>query len=129
MSRYAGRLPTTYAEAETALRGRQVRTVVNNTRVSRRDKDTLDVQYHGNTIATFHADGTREFTNCGWNTVSTRERLNAMLGRDRIAFVQRDHVGYIEIDTVEPERIRRHADTLVLGPSGSIDQITNSREH
>lgn len=129
MSRYRGRLPTDYSEAEKALRGRQVRTVVNNTRVSRRDGETIEVQYHGNAIATFHADGTREFTTCGWNTVSTRERLNAMLWGENIAFVQRDHGGYIEIATVEPERIRRHADTLVLGPSGSIDQITNSREH
>lgn len=128
MSRYSGRLPTTYDEAEAALLGKQVRTVLNNTRASRQRDGSIEIQYHGNTIATFHADGTREFTTCGWNTVSTRERLNAMLIRDRIAFVQRDHVGHIEISTVEPERIRRHADTLVLGPSGSIDQITNSRE-
>ncbi len=129
MSRYAGRLPTNYAEAEKALRGRQVRTVVNNTRVSRRDEDTVEVQYHGNTIATFHADGRREFTTCGWNTSSTRERLNAMLWGEHIAFVQRDYSGYIEVGIVAPENALHHADTIVLDPFGGIHSITNSREH
>ena len=125
MSRYAGRLPTDYAEAEKALRGRQVRTVVNNTRVSRCDEDTVEVQYHGNTIATFHADGRREFTTCGWGTVSTHERLNAMTPRS-IGFVRRDYAGHVQVQH-EGDFEALYADTVRLAADGSIIDIT--KEH
>lgn len=78
MSRYTGRLPTTYAEAEAYLRGGHVRTVVNNTRISRQDEETIAVQFHGNTIATFRADGSRTYTTTGYATKSTHQRLNGM---------------------------------------------------
>lgn len=125
MSRYAGRLPTTYAEAEKALRGRQVRTIVNNTRASRRDKDTVEVQYHGNTIATFHADGRREFTTCGWGTVSTHERLNAMVPYG-VGFVRRDYAGQVQVRH-EGEFVAVPADTVRLAADDSIIDIT--KEH
>lgn len=125
MSRYAGRLPITYAEAEKALRGRQVRTVVNNTRVSRRDEDIIDVQYHGNTIATFHADGRREFTTCGWGTTSTHDRLNAMTPRS-IGFVRRDYAGHVQVD-YSGDFETLYADTVRLAADGSIIDIT--KEH
>ena len=122
MSRYAGRLPTTYAEAETMLRGKQVRTVVNNTRVSRRDEETISVQYHGNTIATFHADGTREFTTCGWGTVSTHERLNAMVPYG-VGFIRRDYMGHVQVKH-EGEFVAVLADTVRLAADDSIIDIT-----
>ena len=122
MSRYAGRLPTTYAEAEKALRGRQVRTVVNNTRVSRRDEETISVQYHGNTIATFHADGTREFTTCGWGTVSTHERLNAMVPYG-VGFIRRDYMGHVQVKH-EGDFVAVLADTVRLAADDSISDIT-----
>lgn len=125
MSRYRDRLPHSYEEAEKALRGRHVRTVLNNTRVSRKHKGCIEVQYHQNTIATFYADGTMEFTTCGWATGSTHERLNAMVPAD-IAFVRREYVGHIELrepearDWVHP---LNHADTISIRPDGMIHDI------
>lgn len=127
MSRYRDRLPQSYEEAVKALRGRHVRTVLNNTRVSRKDDDTVEVQYHGNTIATFHADGRRVFTTCGWGTSSTRERLNGMLWGTSIGFVQQGGVNYVQIIYVGGKRDLTNADTLYLGPDGSIHRI--EKEH
>lgn len=128
MRRYADRLPGNFKEAEKALKGKHVRTLLNNTRASRVEDGAVEVQYHGNTIATFYPDGTRVLTTCGWNTVSTSERLNGMLWGDHIAFAQRDHVGYIEVSFVGGDREKHHADTIEIAPDGSIHSITNSRE-
>jgi len=80
MSRYAGRFPSNRAYAEKALGSRHDIAVkgVNNTKLVRRRDGGIDVTYHGNTIATWHADGTRTLTTDGWGTASTHERLNAM---------------------------------------------------
>lgn len=122
MSRYSGRLPESYAAAEKALRGRHVRTIVNNTRVSRVDDETIEVQYHGNTIATFHADGRRRFSSCGYATTSTHERLNAMLPAS-VGFVRRNWTGYIETRYMGGERELVEADSITFGPDGSIHRI------
>lgn len=80
MSRYAGRFPSNRAYAEKALGNRHDIAVkgVGNTKLVRRRDGGIDVTYHGNTIATFHADGTRTYTTAGYATTSTHERLNAM---------------------------------------------------
>ena len=55
--------------------------------------DGKSVYLHGNLIATRHDNPLRwDFTLAGWNTVTTRERLNGLLsaiGAERAAFVQR----------------------------------------
>lgn len=128
MSRYDGRLPSSYFEAERALRGRPVRTVVNNTRVSRRDEETIEVQFHRNTIATFHVDGSQKFTTCGYATVSTHARLNAMVPAS-VHFTKRDGVGYVNLRTEgeSPHWDPHYGDTLHITPDGEIANIT--KEH
>lgn len=51
-----------------------------NTEVCRGEGVTR-VYLHGNAIATFYDDGTRYFSLSGWNTVTTRSRLNALGAR------------------------------------------------
>lgn len=105
MSRYSGRLPRTYAGAERMLKGRSRRKVLNNTDLmqSARDGGCIVVMYHGNVIAQFFEDGSTVLTNCGYGTVSTRERLNGMAPAG-VGFVQRDHAQQVHVrDTTNGE--------------------------
>lgn len=126
MSRYSGRLPESYAAAEKALKGRHVRTIVNNTRASRVDDETIEIQYHGNTLARFHADGRRMFTTDGWDSTWTNHRLNAMLPAT-LGFVIQGYVAHVQIRNADGTVDLHHADTLRLSPSGEIVDIT--KEH
>lgn len=96
MSRYHGRLPMTYEEAQKCLQGRKVRTVVNNTRVALNEDLSIAVLYHGNTIATFYGDGSKVFTTCGYASTSTNDRLNAMVP-PYVRFRVQDGGGVVEI--------------------------------
>ncbi len=51
-----------------------------NTEVRRVEGGT-GVYLHGNNIATFYDNGERFFSLAGWNTVTTRSRLNALGAR------------------------------------------------
>ena len=95
-SRYAGRLPSTYAEAERMLGNRERRTLVNNTVIEAGGRFRINVLFHGNLIAAFDPDGSRMLTNCGYGTVSTRERLNSMAPA-HVSFVQRDHAQQVHV--------------------------------
>lgn len=96
MSRYAGRLPRTYAAAERMLGDRERRTIINNTVIERGGGDRINVLYHGNLIAAFDPNGSRMLTNSGWGSVSTRERLNAMAPA-HVSFVQRNHAQQVHV--------------------------------
>lgn len=97
-SRYAGRLPRTYAQAEQMLKGRSRRKVLNNTDLmqSAIDGGCIVVLYHDNVIAQFFEDGSSVLSNCGYGTVSTRERLNSMAPAN-VGFVQRDHAQQVHV--------------------------------
>ena len=97
MSRYAGRLPRDYASALRMLNGKRSRKVLNNT-VMRETVggDAVVVQYHGNEIARFYSNGEVMLTNCGYGTVSTRERLSAMTPAG-VYFVQRNHEQRVQV--------------------------------
>lgn len=97
-SRYAGRLPRTYAQAEKMLKGRSRRKVLNNTDLmqSAIDGGCIVVLYHENVIAKFFEDGSTVLSNCGYGTVSTRERLNAMAPAG-VGFVQRDYAQQVHV--------------------------------
>lgn len=96
MSRYAGRLPRTYAQAEQMLGKKERRTLINNTVVERGGGSRINVLFHGNLIAAFNPNGSRMLTNCGYGTVSTRERLNAMAPA-HVSFVQRNHAQQVHV--------------------------------
>lgn len=98
MSRYAGRLPRTYAQAEQMLKGRSRRKVLNNTDLMKSaiDGGCIVALYHGNVIAQFFEDGSRSLTNCGYGSSTTRERLNAMAPAG-VGFVQRNHAQQVHV--------------------------------
>ena len=105
MSRYAGRLPRNYSDAERMLGNRQRRTLINNTVIELGGRKRINVLYHGNLIAAFDPNGSRMLTNCGYGTVSTRERLNAMAPA-HVSFVQRDHAQLVRVRQAGDARSR-----------------------
>ena len=105
MSRYSGRLPRTYAQAEQMLGNRERRTLINNTVIERGGRRRVNVLYHGNLIAAFDPNGSLMLTNSGYGTVSTRERLNAMAPA-HVSFVQRDHAQQVRVKQAGDARSR-----------------------
>ena len=73
-------LPTNYLAALTALGSRDSRVLCNNTRAVRHD-DAVGVVLHTTEVVTFYADGRTRITLGGWDTVTTRARINACLPR------------------------------------------------
>jgi hypothetical protein len=73
-------IPTSFEEAEGMLTGRcaNSRKVANHTYVQRRGAD-IAVKLHATDVATFRPDGTVELSTGGWVTVTTKERMNAVL--------------------------------------------------
>lgn len=51
---------------------------------------------HGNTIARWAEDGRLEITLAGWNTPTTRERINGIGWQFGFAVFQRKHVPYFQ---------------------------------
>ena len=90
MSRYSGRLPRTFADAERMLGKREQKRLLNNTYAVRGGGGRVDIIHHNSIIGSFDPDGSVMLTNAGYGSVSTRERLNAMAPA-HVSFVQRDH--------------------------------------
>ena len=85
-------LPTNYVAALTALGSRDSRVLCNNTRAVRHD-DAVGIVLHTTEIVTFYADGRIRITLGGWNTTTTRSRINACL-RPYGGVFQRDWITY-----------------------------------
>src|SRR5207249_5341140 len=72
-------LPTSYFAAQTRLGRRDERGIANNTRLVRRAADRLAVRLHRTDVVTFYADGRITLSTGGWETVTTRDRINRCL--------------------------------------------------
>ena len=97
MSRFNGRLPRTYSQAEQMLGNKQSRTLFNNTTIELGGRKRINVLYHGNLIAAFDPNGGVMLTNSGWGTSTTRERLGAMAPAG-VHFTQKDHTQRVIVD-------------------------------
>lgn len=74
---------------------------------------SLDVELHGNTIATIYTDNTIVLDSCGWRTNTTKSRLNAILhGLGLNGITQRNHEWFL-IDPTTGESKKFH-DRIVL---------------
>lgn len=79
--------------AENFLRNRQSKKLANNTYVHIWG-DEITVTLHGNVIATYQSDGITVLSNCGYPTMTTRQRLSEL--NPFYHFVQRDHEQYMQ---------------------------------
>ena len=83
-----------YQEADQKLRGRcySTRKLANNTYLKRRDwgsTKAIAVQLHSTDIITFHEDGKVEVNTGGWDTITTRDRINRYLNKPWHVFGER----------------------------------------
>ena len=71
-----------------------------NTSVSANDEGTTFVTLHGNLIAQISNNGDMKLSSCGWQTVTTKSRLNAILDvfLHNVHIVQRQFEWYIDGD-------------------------------
>lgn len=73
MAKLAG---TTYQELDRILVKNHTKTIGNNTTAHRGDDDVIYVYLHGHNIVDLHKDGAVALRDCGYQTVTTKERLN-----------------------------------------------------
>ncbi len=76
----------TYNEAEKLLQGRcrNRRKLQNNTYLERRDPSSIAIRLHTTDIITLHRDGSFRLDSGGWNTPTTRDRINRYIPRHRV---------------------------------------------
>ena len=120
MSRYSGRLPRTFAAAVKLSSGRQSRKLANNTYLTLGSNGEYEVTYHGNTIATFHQDGTIILTTCGYGAAtSTNERLSAM-APEGTHFARRNYVGVVRQFSADGKMAEMISDTVRINPDRTV---------
>lgn len=82
-----------YQEADAKLQGRcyQSRKLANNTYLKRRTwgKTAIAAQLHSTDVITFYEDGRIEVSTGGWDTVTTRDRINNYLDKPWHVFGER----------------------------------------
>lgn len=61
------------------LNGRTSRTLAHNTTVEADPDGSVGVRFHSTRIITFHPEGTFTVNTGGWRSVTTKQRLNALL--------------------------------------------------
>jgi hypothetical protein len=74
MSRF--NIPTTHQEAKRLLNGREHKTIGNNTRLALLNDDAIGLWLHRTRVVTFNADGSIVLATGGYETVTTKDRLN-----------------------------------------------------
>lgn len=102
-------MPTNYWQAQTMLKGKDERTIANNTRLRRVEPRLVElapgvsesipgiaVVLHRTAIVIHWEDGMVTLNSGGWQTVTTKARMNASLPQG-IGVCQRDHRWYVVI--------------------------------
>jgi len=82
-----------YFSAESVLNGRRERKIGNNTWLIH-DTDSICVKYHSTIIARFRVNGTATYNSGGWQTYTTKDRLNQLLPKPWRLY-QKKHVWYL----------------------------------
>ena len=102
--------PRTFADADRMLGKRAQKRLLNNTYAVRGGDGRVNIIHHNSIIGAFDPDGSVMLTNAGYGSVSTRERLNAMVPAG-VGFVQRDYAQMIA---------QRHQGKEHLTPGGTV---------
>lgn len=74
------RIPTTYASASALLADNDEVTIAYETKLSRTGPNSIALVYFKTCIVFYHPDDTLALYTGGYNTQSTKERINAALG-------------------------------------------------
>jgi hypothetical protein len=81
-----------FQSAVNVLNGKEGRKIGNNTTLIRHDNDTISARLHYTDIVTYHRDGRIIVNTGGYNTNTTRHRLN---GLTNVGTYQKDGIAYL----------------------------------
>lgn len=88
-------MPTNWKEASDRLPyNRMSRTIANNTTIERNTDGEITLRLHGHPIARFK-DGFVTVDDCGWQSVTTKQRLNAILRPNGFSIGAKDFRWYV----------------------------------
>jgi hypothetical protein len=88
--RRSHRASLNFWSAETFLGKRDSKKLCNNTLLHRIDQDTLAVKLWSTNVITFYRNGNVMLNSGGWETVTTRDRMNSFSGL-HVSFSQKGH--------------------------------------
>jgi hypothetical protein len=101
--------PRSFDEAAAILTGgrdKDSRKIANNTTLERLGPDAIAVRLHRTDVVVFYADGSVVFRTGGWNTSTTRARLNTYAPSHLSFFTRQRALYYVDlIDGGEPRRM------------------------
>jgi len=72
-------IPTTYTETREALNDRDSRKIANNTTLVDLGDGSIGLRLHSTCVVTFNADGSLVLATGGWQTVTTKDRINRVI--------------------------------------------------
>jgi hypothetical protein len=87
-----------YVEAAEKLGSRDSRKVGNNTYLERLDDETIGLRLHSTYVVKFHSDESVTLDSGGWQTVTTKERMNWV---DNVRVYSDDFTWYVRRITGE----------------------------
>lgn len=112
---YTNETPRNYEQASALLGSRQSKLIGLNTRIQRHENGDIGVTLHSTEVARWDSNGMLEVSTGGWNTVTTRERLNRYLPRGVNVFTKR---GVLYIGNGESEKL--FVDGGKVTPTGEL---------
>jgi hypothetical protein len=93
--------PTSFQDAADILASgrtsdsRDSRKIANNTRLETRGPDAIAVELHSTDVVTFHRSGAVSINSGGWQSVTTKERINRYLPAG-VSLFQEKHEWYVQ---------------------------------
>lgn len=109
----------TYSECITLLNGKSTKVLSRNTTIIQYNDESIYVELHGSPIVILYKTGMVDISLCGYNTVTTRRRINQFLKEsfDRIGLFQKKGAVYLSnktetIKILNSARIYKHGDII-----------------
>ena len=84
-----------YGSLSNIIDGRESKKIGNNTIVHRLDDDTVAVKYHRTNILKINSNNVVTISTGGWETITTKDRLNQFLGCRGFSIFQKKGTWYI----------------------------------
>lgn len=95
MSNIARKMPTSYAEAQRMLGGKPRKNIAHNTELQTGQEGAIGLVYHWTEIVTFYPNGMVRLNTGGYETATTKDRLNGVLSGSQYKVFQKDFRWYV----------------------------------
>jgi len=119
-----------YGSLSNIIDGRESKIIGNNTIVHRLDDDTVAIKYHSTNILKINSNNVVTISTGGWETITTKDRLNQFLSCRGFGIFQKKGTWYIRGNdkTFEYEdgiKISANGDLIIASANKIKDNILN----